>query len=66
MVLCILDELIQPHCYDAENQDTGNDKVELEYLTSIDNQITKSSAGGKKFADNNAYQSEPYVDLHGA
>lgn len=59
-----LDQFVKAHGDGAENQNRGDHHVELEYLRSIDDQVSQTSPGGKKFTDDDANQRKSDVDLH--
>ncbi len=59
-----MNHLVKPHSDDAEDKDGCDDHVKLEYLRPINNQISKSPAGGEKFPDDDAYKGEADVDFH--
>lgn len=63
-VLRVLDELVKSHGDHAQYDDACDDKMELEYLTAVNDQITESSAGGEKFSDDNAYESQTDIYFH--
>jgi len=65
-VLRILNELVEPHGDEAENDDARYDEMELEYLASVYNQIAETVAGGEKFPDDDAYERQADIDLHRA
>ena len=54
VMLHTLDQLIECHGNGAEDDDGCDHHVKLEDLGSIDDQITKTLSGGKKFTDDDA------------
>ena len=58
------DERIEDGGKDAEQKNRHQKPIHFKYLTCVDDQVTKPFFGGKKFADDNADQTEPDVDFH--
>ena len=66
MVLNALYSLVKAHGNDTQNQDAGDDQIQLEHLAAIDNQIAQPPPGGQEFPDDDTYQSQADIDLGGA
>ena len=59
-----LNELIQSHGNDTEDQDRSDDHIQLKYLSSIDDQISEPLPGSQEFPYDHTYEREAYIDLH--
>ncbi len=62
----LLDSLIEAESDDAQDNQCGNQIVELEDLACVDDEVAKSLPCGKELSDNDAYQTEPDVDFQDA
>ncbi len=66
IMFCALNQFIEGHSDEAEDDDGGDYHVQLEYLRTINDQIAKASSGSQKFADDDAYQRQADVYFHAA
>ena len=62
----ILNAGVEPKGYDTEQKNGCDHHIQLKYLGSINDQISKTSSGGKEFSDNDTYQSQTNIDFSGA
>ena len=51
-----LDQFIKGHGDGAQDDDGGDNHVELEDLRSVDDQLAEAPSRSKKFTDDDAYQ----------
>ena len=59
-----LDQLVKYHSDGTEDDDGRNHHTQLEYLRTVDDQITETASGGEKFTNDNAHERQPDVDFH--
>lgn len=59
-----IDQGIEHHCHEAEENNTHQQPIHLKYLTGINNQIPQPAPRCQKFPDHNPHQAESDVDLH--
>ncbi len=58
-----LDGFIEPKGDETEDNDAGDDHIQLKYLGTIDNQVSQAAPCRKEFSDDDAYQSQAYIYL---
>ena len=61
-----IDQSIQSHCHNTEQNNRHEKPIHLKYLTGIDDQISKSAFGSEKFSDDHTDQAETDIDLENA
>lgn len=59
-----IDQRIQKHRHDAEQDNAHQQPIHLKYLTGINDQIPQPAPRCQKFPDHNPHQAEPDIDLH--
>ena len=58
-----IDQSIQSHCHNTEQNNRHEKPIHLKYLTGIDDQISKSAFGSEKFSDNDSHKTKSDIDL---
>ena len=58
-----LDGFIETQGDETEDNDAGDDHIQLKYLGTIDNQVSQAAPCRKEFSDDDAYQSQAYIYL---
>lgn len=59
-----IDQSIQSHCHNTEQNNRHEKPIHLKYLTGIDDQISKSAFGSEKFSDNDSHKTKSDIDFH--
>ena len=59
-----VDQSIQSHCHNTEQNNRHEKPIHLKYLTGIDDQISKSAFGSEKFSDNDSHKTKSDIDFH--
>lgn len=59
-----IDQGIEHHCHEAEENNTHQQPIHLKNLTRIDDQIPQPAPCRKELPDYDTHQAEPDVDLH--
>ena len=57
-----IDQSIQSHCHNTEQNNRHEKPIHLKYLTGIDDQISKSAFGSEKFSDNDSHKTKSDID----
>ena len=60
------DDPIKSQSDETQDTDRKNEKIQFEYLASVDDHVSQSFPPADKFADDDADQAEADVDFHGA
>ena len=55
--------LIEAECHYAQYQDGRDHHIQLKGLAAVNDQVSESSSGGKKFSDNHTYQCQTDIYL---
>ena len=58
-----IDQSIQSHCHNTEQNNRHEKPIHLKYLTGIDDQISKSAFGSEKFSDNDSHKTKSDIDF---
>ena len=59
-----IDQSIQSHCHNTEQNNRHEKPIHLKYLTGIDDQISKSAFGSEKFSDNDSHKTKSDIVFH--
>ena len=62
-MLQFLNKLVETKRNHAQDNQCGNQIVEPEYLTGVDDEIAQSFSGGEKFTDDDTYQAKSDIDF---
>lgn len=60
-----MDSGIKEKSDDAQDQDTGNDHIQLKDLGAVNDQVAKTTSCCQEFSDDNAYQGQTDIDFGG-
>lgn len=60
-MLDVLDGLIEPQSDETEDDNAGDNHIQLEYLGTVDDQVSKAPSCRKEFSYDDAYQSQAYI-----
>ena len=59
-------DFVESHGDQAQKNNVQDHQVELKHLRPVNDQVTESSSGSKKFADDHPDERQADIDLHGA
>lgn len=59
-----VDEGVERHCHNAQDDDGHEEPIHLEYLAGVDNKIPKPVPCRQKFPDDNSHKAQPDIDFH--